>query len=128
MSAVLIVALLADFGHGLVGLLGSQPDPDLQGVHADGELAADALKARLGVALQGNPPPRQTHCHNTCSVGLILYLSQTGRQRSTGSSAVFLHSLQQHVSQVTAAPPSIIPLQAHGTLNIGQANISTNSL
>lgn len=56
MSAVLSVALLADFGHGLVGLLGSQPEPDLQGVHADGELAADALKARLGVALQGNAP------------------------------------------------------------------------
>lgn len=54
--AVVSVLLLlpADSGHGLVGLLGPEPESDLQGVHTDGELAADALKARLGAALQGN--------------------------------------------------------------------------
>lgn len=56
MFAVVSVLLLlpADSGHGLVGLLGPEPESDLQGVHTDGELAADALKARLGAALQGN--------------------------------------------------------------------------
>lgn len=48
-----VCVCLADFGHGLVGLLGSESESDLQGVHADGELAADTLQARLGVALQG---------------------------------------------------------------------------
>lgn len=48
------VRLRADSGHGLVGLLGAEPESDLQGVHTDGELAADALKARLGAALQGS--------------------------------------------------------------------------
>lgn len=52
-SAAVCALLLADFGHGLVGLVGSEPEPDLQGVHADGELATDTLQARLGVALQG---------------------------------------------------------------------------
>lgn len=52
--SVVSVRLHADSGHGLVGLLGPEPESDLQGVHTDGELAADTLKARLGAALQGN--------------------------------------------------------------------------
>lgn len=54
---------LADRGHGLVGLAGAQPHPDLQGVHADGELAADTLQARPGVALQGKASILQPLTH-----------------------------------------------------------------
>lgn len=48
---------LADSGHWLVGLVGSKLEPDLQGVHANGELAADTLQTRVGVALQGEASP-----------------------------------------------------------------------
>lgn len=73
--------LPADFGHGLVGLVGSEPEPDLQGVHADRELATDTLQTRVGVALQGKasvlnhsltrPNPFQTHLQCVFDLWLV---------------------------------------------------------
>lgn len=102
-SAAVSAVLPADCGHGLVGLVGSEPQPDLQGVHADGELAADTLQARLGATLQGKASLHSLlHQHLHCVLNIDS--SHTGSPRPAGSSAVFLHSLQQHVSQVTLTP------------------------
>lgn len=101
MYDVACVALLSGFGHRLVGILVSEPESDLPGVHADGELAADTLKARHCVTLQGKTSLRLTtlYFQNFCAVCVFDYLLSLSREVKANWEFWFLHTFTSAICQ-----------------------------